>query len=63
MPKKDPASQNIRYEVILQEDTESGDLMLPIPPEVLKSLGWVEGDDVDIDLRQDGSFTIKKVKK
>lgn len=31
-----------RYEVILQEDGD--DLILPLPPEMLKKLGWIEGD-------------------
>lgn len=49
----------VRYEVITQEDPVTGDLILPIPPEVLKSLGWKEGDSIDFDI-QDGIIYLKK---
>ena len=53
-------TNNVRYEVIVQEDPETGDLLLPIPQEVLDSLGWTEGDDIKFDVCQDGTFTLKK---
>jgi len=62
MPKT-PAQNNLRYEVIVQEDQESGDLFLPIPQPILDSLGWKEGDDLDFDIREDGTFLIKKANK
>jgi hypothetical protein len=62
MPKTHPDDQ-VRYEVIVQEDPETGDLLLPIPQPILTSLGWKEGDDVDFDIREDGTFLIKKVNK
>jgi hypothetical protein len=43
-------------------DDGSGDVYFEVPPEMLKSLGWVEGDDVKFDIRKDGSIQIKKVK-
>lgn len=30
--------------VELQEDSETGDLILPIPPSLMEQVGWVEGD-------------------
>lgn len=60
MAKNKPGSDNVRYEVITQEDPESGDLILPIPEPVLKALGWKEGDDVEVGLNQDGSLFLKK---
>lgn len=60
---KNPAQDQVRYEVILQEDPDTGDLILPIPQPVLDSLGWKEGDDVDFDVREDGTFLLKKVNK
>ena len=33
-----------RYTITLEEDPETGDVVLPFPPEVLEELGWVEGD-------------------
>lgn len=59
----DPANMNVRYEVILQEDPETGDLLLPIPPDVLKNLGWKEGDDIDFDIRKDGTFLLQRKEK
>lgn len=48
-----------RFTVILDED-EFGDLILPIPDEVCEELGWEVGDDLDYDIIDDDTFTIKK---
>jgi hypothetical protein len=61
MPKKDPAQTNIRYEVITQEDPETGDLIIPIPPHMLKQLGWKEGDEIDFQVGEDGKIYVKKL--
>lgn len=53
---------DIRYEVITQED-ENGDVILPIPIPVLKKLGWKEGDDILIDINEDGKLYLKKASK
>ena len=53
-------SDGVRYEVITQEDPETGDLILPIPIPVLKSLGWKEGDDVEISINEKGELFLKK---
>lgn len=60
MAKKNPGQNNIRYEVITQEDPETGDLLLPIPPQLLQELGWKEGDELDFDIRKDGTIFLKK---
>jgi len=59
MPKNAPQNQ-IRYEVITQEDPDTGDLIIPLPEPVLKSLGWKEGDDVDIEIDKEGRIFLKK---
>lgn len=59
MPKQNPAKENVRYEVITQESPE-GDLIIPIPEPVLKSMGWKEGDDIDISIDSDGKLYLKK---
>ena len=56
-------TDGVRYEVILQEDPETGDLILPIPQPVLDSLGWKEGDDIDFDIREDGTFLLQRKTK
>ena len=53
-------TESVRYEVITQEEPESGDLIIPIPIPVLKSLGWKEGDDISIDVGEDGQIYLKK---
>lgn len=49
------------YEVITQEDPETGDLILPIPQPVLDQLGWKEGDSIDFDVDKDGTIYIRKI--
>jgi len=60
MAKNNPGAADVRYEVITQEDPETGDLILPIPEPVLRAMGWKEGDEVDIGVNQDGSIFLKK---
>jgi AbrB family looped-hinge helix DNA binding protein len=51
------------YEVITQTDDATGDILMPIPQEVLDKLGWKEGDDLAIDKDADGRLIITKVAK
>lgn len=60
MPKNQPGFDKVRYEVITQQDTESDDVILPIPEPLLKSLGWKEGDEIEIGINQDGSLFLKR---
>ena len=61
MPKKNPAQNYDSYEVITQEDPETGDMLIPIPPNLLKQLGWKEGDDVDFSIDDKGRIILKKL--
>ena len=54
-----PGKQQPRYEVITQE-TEDGDLIIPLPIPLLKKLGWKEGDNVDIGVDKSGKLFLKK---
>jgi hypothetical protein len=63
MPKNNPGEVDARYEVITQEDPETGDLILPIPEPVLKSMGWKEGDEIDVDIGPNGEILLKKASK
>ena len=58
-----PGQQNTRYEVIVQEDTETGDLLMPIPPILLQQLGWKEGDDIEFAVNETGNYILKRVDK
>ncbi len=60
MPKNNPAASDVRYEVITQEDPETGDIILPIPEPVLKSMGLKEGDEIQIDIGPNGELLLKK---
>ena len=48
------------YTVILEEDPETGDLILPFPEDMLKEVGWKEGDTLDWGDNKDGTFSITK---
>lgn len=48
------------YEVITQEDPETGDMYIPIPPQLLKDLGWKEGDEIDFSIDENGRMVVKK---
>lgn len=52
---------NERFEVTTQEDPETGDLLVPMPPELLKQLDWKEGDELQLDFDDKGRLIIRKV--
>ena len=58
-----PGQDQIRYEVLIQEDEETGDLLLPIPPILLKQLGWKEGDEIDFGVDANGNYILKRLTK
>jgi hypothetical protein len=60
MAKKNLGSELKRYEVITQEDTETGDVLLPIPPGLLAQLGWKEGDNIEFGLDAQGRYILTK---
>jgi len=61
MPKQDPGQLLQRYEVITQEDPETGDLLIPFPPQLLKEMGWKEGDELDFQMDEKGKIIVKKI--
>jgi hypothetical protein len=61
MPKKNPAKAYDSYEVITQEDPETGDMLIPLPLQLLRDLGWKEGDDVDFSIDEKGRIILKKI--
>lgn len=63
MSKKGPAHDYKSYEVITQEDPETGDLIIPLPPHVLKKLGWKEGDEIDFSVDDKGHIIVTKLSK
>lgn len=60
---KENNMNNSSYEVISQIDQETGDTLIPIPQELLDSLGWQEGDEIDIVQNPDGTIVLNKVSR
>ena len=58
---KKSAQENIRYEVMTHEDPESGDMIIPLPPQLLSQLGWKEGDNIDFQIDENGKVIVKKI--
>ena len=63
MPKAKAPDISTRYEVITQEDPETGDLIMPLPPDLLDLQGWKTGDTLEWIDNKDGSWTLQKSTK
>ena len=48
------------WTVTLEEDPETGDLMLPFSDEMLREVGWQEGDVLEWVDNQNGSWSLVK---
>jgi len=46
---------NKSWEVILEED-ENGEVILPFPPELVKRYGWLEGDQIEFEIKDGGAI-------
>ena len=51
-----------RYTVELEED-ENGELILPLPDELLKEMNWKEGDQLNFTDNKDGTYSMNKVEQ
>lgn len=49
-----------RYILTVEEDKETGELILPFTPEILEQLGWKEGDTLKWSDNGDGSWSLSK---
>jgi hypothetical protein len=49
-----------KWTIELQDDPDTGDVILPFPEELLKEAGWVEGDVLDWRDNGNGSYTLTK---
>lgn len=52
--------ENKRFIVYLDEDPETGDLILPIPQEILDAQGWKEGDTLKWIDNEDGTWSLTR---
>ena len=48
------------WTINVEEDPETGDLILPLPQELLEQAGWAEGDTLEWRDRGDGSWSLEK---
>ncbi len=51
------------WTITVEEDPETGELILPLPQEMLDFKGWKEGDELEWIDNRDGSWTLEKVEK
>ena len=52
---------NKSWTINLEEDPETGDLILPLNDDILEGTGWKTGDTIDWIDNKDGSWTMKKI--
>ena len=50
-----------KYSVNIEQDDETGELLLPLPEQLLAKLGWEAGDTLKWDVQKDGSILLSKV--
>jgi bifunctional DNA-binding transcriptional regulator/antitoxin component of YhaV-PrlF toxin-antitoxin module len=50
------------WTITVETDPESGDIILPLPTDLLEKYGWQEGDDLIWTNNTDGSWSLEKEK-
>jgi len=48
--------------VTLEQDPESGELIMPIPTDILSQMGWIEGTELFWIDNEDGTYSLKEKK-
>jgi hypothetical protein len=48
--------------VTLEHDPETGELILPIPTDLLSQMGWIEGTELFWIDNEDGTYSLKEKK-
>ena len=48
------------WTAVLEEDLATGELILPLPTDLIEQLGWKEDDTLVWDVRADGSVGLSK---
>ena len=46
-----------RWTILTKEDSETGDVILPFPDDMMQQLGWLEGDVLDFEV-EDGCIIL-----
>jgi hypothetical protein len=50
-----------RWTVTVEEDPETGELILPLPADMLNMQGWVDGDTLEWKEGENGEWFLSKV--
>lgn len=53
--------EKMTWTITVEEDPETGELVLPLPADLLVMQGWIEGDTLEWHDNEDGSWTLTKV--
>jgi len=53
--------QPARWTVTVEEDPETGELILPLPADLLTTQGWVDGDTLEWKEGENGEWFLSKV--
>jgi bifunctional DNA-binding transcriptional regulator/antitoxin component of YhaV-PrlF toxin-antitoxin module len=48
------------WTITLEDDPETGDLIMPLSDEILESAGWKEGDTLEWIDNENGTWTLRK---
>ncbi len=49
------------WTITVEEDPETGELLLPLPADLLVMQGWIEGDTLEWHDNGDGSWSLTKI--
>ena len=52
-----------KWTVNIEEDPDTGDLLLPFPEDMLESMGWQEGDTLSWNIDENNNITLTKTLK
>lgn len=52
-----------KWTVTVEEDPDTGDLLLPFPEDMLEELGWQEGDTLSWNIDENNNIILTKVLK
>ena len=55
-------ANNQSWSVEVIQDPETGELILPFPPDLLSQMGWSEGTDLFWIDNENGTYTLKEKK-
>jgi bifunctional DNA-binding transcriptional regulator/antitoxin component of YhaV-PrlF toxin-antitoxin module len=50
-----------QWTITLEEDPETGEIILPLPEDLLEQAGWKEGDTLEWKDNGDGSYILEKI--